>query len=125
MVCLDSNILIDFILGKKEIVEMVQNYKSNQGGISTTIINAYELRRNSNPKSAALVEYILQNIPIYGLDNASVQKAIEIYKKMRKFGSLPEELDIIIAAIAISNGETLVTADKGLKLLSDEGVLVI
>ena len=113
MVCLDTNIIIDFLKQKKEIIEKIENIKKNDYEISTTTINTFELfkgiSKKGDTKEIKLLKDFLSHIFVLDFDFKSSIKAAEIFENLRKKGELIDPLDMQIASIVISNNETLLT----------------
>lgn len=108
MVCLDSDIIINFLRKDKEAIRKISQLKSEE--LTTTSINAFEiligfLRFN---KSEEGYEFI-KNLRILNFDFSASQKAAEISEMLRKDGMTVDLLDLMIASIAITNNEKLLT----------------
>jgi len=101
---IDTNIFIDIFRGNKNTLEYVESLKEN---IATTIINKYELMRG-NIKIKNIFDYIT----VYNFTENEAEKAAELYLYLKNAGKLINELDIIIAAIAKTNNEKILTKDK-------------
>jgi len=113
MVCLDSDILIDFLRNKSYAVEKVKELSERNVEISTTSINTFELIKGamrSNQVDAMEVVYsLISNLKVLDFDFNASKKASEIFEELRRGGNLIDPLDLIIASIAIVNGETFLT----------------
>jgi len=128
VVCLDSDIIIDFL--RKEKSAVFEIGKMNEGGVelSTTSISAFELLKGNTSLSQRsdkeALEGLLKTIKIYDFNLKSSRKAAEIFNNLKEEGNLIELPDIMIASIAMSNSESLLTNNKkhfqrieGLRLL--------
>jgi tRNA(fMet)-specific endonuclease VapC len=87
---------------------------------STTMISAYELLKGAylsarSKENLAKVHELLANIRILDLTLQSCQQASVIYQDLRKTGSLIGEFDVLIAAIAQTYNETIITRDEHFK----------
>lgn len=112
MVCLDSDVIISFLKNNKEAVEKVMNLQENEIEISTTSINSFEIYRgfvSYKTDSVDKFEKFLSNIKILNFNLNSSKKAAEIFEELKEKGMLLDLADIMIAAIAIVNKETLLT----------------
>ncbi|MDE1856897.1 MAG: type II toxin-antitoxin system VapC family toxin [Candidatus Micrarchaeota archaeon] len=109
MAILDTNILIDYLHGRDKTGWMVERL-SESGEIAITSINKYELLKKfpREPKLASL----LDQMKIYPFDDAASSKAAELWQELRKVGKSIDEMDLLIAAIALANDEILFTEDK-------------
>ena len=115
MVCLDSDVLINFLRKDKITIELFERLKKEGRSLSTTSINSFELLKGipklSNMDKKRVLEF-LNNFEIYDFEFESSKKAAEIFETLKSKGDLIELPDIMIASIAIANGETLVTMNK-------------
>jgi len=109
MICLDSNLIIDFLRNQEEAVVCVEALTKEN--VVTTIINVYELKsgiwamKNANYQSRLEnSNNLLSRIRILGLDSASVDKSAGIFGELSREGKVIEDLDILIAGICLVNG---------------------
>jgi tRNA(fMet)-specific endonuclease VapC len=117
MTILDTDILIALLKGTQEAKEKIGLLEQQGTQISTTIITAYELLKGaqiSNKAQYNLVKIreLLSNITILELSYNAIETASEIYGELRKTGSVIGEFDILIAAIARTLNEELLTKDE-------------
>ena len=120
MTCLDTDVLVSLLKGKSSAVETISNLENSEGVLFTTSITSYELvkgayissKQNSNLK---LVKDLLSNLNILNLNEEVIYTAGKIYRDLRKKGKPIGEFDILIAAICISNNETLISNDAHFK----------
>src|SRR3989344_3245407 len=111
MVCLDSDIIISFLRKDQKTIQLLEELRDEEE-LSTTSINSFELLKG-----------IPTNFKIYNFEFESAEKAAEIFDNLKSKGEQIDLADILIASIAITNDETLVTKNlnhferiKGLKL---------
>ncbi len=113
MVCIDSDVIIDFLRNEKKAVNRIKQLKEKKIKLATTSINTFELTKGalrSNQKNAGkLLSEFLVNFEILSFDFEASEKAAEIYEDLRKKGNIIDPLDLIIASIALANNETLLT----------------
>lgn len=112
---LDTNIVSEILRGDKIVVENFNAALLADSEIYICSIVYYEIVRGL--KSAGKFKVLRNFMELYGnlphltLDNGdAVEKAIEIYVQLHK-GKLIEDDDIFIAATALVNDCTLVTAN--------------
>ena len=55
----------------------------------------------------------------------AAKQAAEIFNRLKEKGKLINENDMLIAAIAMANKETLITGDKDFGEIGDDGIIVI
>ncbi len=117
MVVLDSDILIAALRNshdaQNKILELGKNNK-----LRTTSINALELfegaRRSSKIEEKMRQVYgVLDNLEVLRLDVVAANAASEILTGLRKVGQLVDIFDILIAAIAIANQDSVATRNIG------------
>jgi len=127
-VCLDTDILIDLLRNKQEVVKWI-NENQEKVTLATTIINVFELycgiyNYEFPEKKIEAVEELLSTLIILDLSLDIVQNASKEYGKLRKEGQLIGNEDLLIGATAFSAGFVLKTNNKkhferikGLKLI--------
>ncbi|MBX8644886.1 MAG: type II toxin-antitoxin system VapC family toxin [Thermoplasmata archaeon] len=114
MVVLDTNVVIDSLHGDSRVIDAIDTY-SEGGKLSITVVNQYELLRGLIPEDEQGNERLrefLSSLIIHTLGEKEINCSAEIYQKLKERGKHVNELDIIIAGIAISNSERLLTSDK-------------
>ena len=128
---LDTNVISDFMRNDKNVVQNMNNALENGDSIYICSIVYYEIVRGLKAagKFKRLREFNIfyENYDKLYLDRdnyKTIDKAIEIYIQLHK-GKQIEDDDIFIAATAIVNDCTLVTANvkhfervEGLKLIN-------
>ena len=124
---LDSDILIYFLKGEKEVIEKVLTLQNDE--LYITIINYTELLYgiyNSNKISQNKEKILpfLDNFKILQFDKKASEIFAKLKTKLKKQGKIIADMDIMIASIAISNKATLYTNNlkhfnrvDGLKIL--------
>ncbi|MEK6829703.1 MAG: type II toxin-antitoxin system VapC family toxin [Nanoarchaeota archaeon] len=127
MVCLDTDVFINILRNNERTISIIKEIqKTNQ--MTTTVINNFELwkgfyRTKSVRDEKAIIE-LLDIISLLEFDEKASKKAAEIFEYLRKKGKTVDALDVMIASIAITNNEPLLTFNKkhfenipGLKLM--------
>ena len=112
MVCLDSDIIIEFLKNDKVILNKINDLQKNKKDISTTSINTFEVFRGFiNFKSDSLDRFnaFLSNLKIYNFNLSSSKKAAEIFEDLKSRGKILDLADIMTASIAITNNEPILT----------------
>ena len=111
---LDSNVVSDILRGDPEVMHHFEAAKKNGDTLYIPSIVYYEIVRGLKAagKSRKLMAFhILYNSADHlPLDTDAIEKAVEIYIRLRK-GQNIEDNDIYIAAISMVNGCTLITAN--------------
>ena len=111
MVVLDSTFLIDFLKNKPSAVSKVKSFSDQ---VYTTRLNIFELLvgayRKNNEHELSVVLDLAHSINILELDDKSALKAAQIQAELMQKGEMSPEIDVLIASIALSNGDkTIVT----------------
>jgi predicted nucleic acid-binding protein len=124
---LDSDILIYFLKGEKEVIKKVLSLQNDE--LYITIINYTELLYgiyNSNKISQNKEKILpfLDNFKILQFDKNASEIFAKLKTKLKKQGKIIADMDLMIASIAISNKATLYTNNlkhfnriDGLKIL--------
>ena len=125
---LDTNALISIIEKKNpKILKHLNEAVLRQDEISTTILNYYELLRGASATTNAkygvdLKKYLNEGITVISkISQRDAQSAAGIYQKIRKKinekKTTPSDVDIIMAAIALSMDATIVSHDDDFRLM--------
>ena len=115
--CLDSNVVSDILRGDSAVMRHFEVAKKNNDELFIPSIVYYEivrgLRAASKIRKLTAFQFLYDTVkPLY-LDQddlTTMEKAVEIYLQLHK-GQMIEDNDIYIAAIAMVNNCTLVTAN--------------
>ena len=105
MICLDSNVIIDFLKGKKEAVEII---KKHQNKIITTEITAFEvlfgifIKQKLNERENA--KEFFDSLEVLAFDQGCAKISAEIMVSSIKSGFTIDQNDCFIAGIMIKNG---------------------
>jgi len=122
-IVLDSDILIYFLKGKKDIVNKVLSF--NEDNLYITIINYTELlfgvyNSQKIESNYQKVYPFLQNFNILYFDKKSAEIFAQLKSKLKKDGNIIADMDLMIASITISNEAVLFTNNlKHFKRLED------
>ncbi len=120
MVVLDTNIIIDFLDGKQEVVEALSKY--NNFELATTFVNQYELLKY---KKKSHFEEALKNLTIYHSSESAILASSESYKLLKEKGKLISDNDLLIFGVCLANNEMLLTRDGDFKNLQSDRVILI
>ncbi len=117
MALLDTTLLIDFLRGKEEAIEVILSAESLS--LATTEINVFELVTGAYLGKREVKEHLermfamLSRLTVLPLDRKASLRAGEIAGTLAKEGKMVEEMDGLIAGIALANGITeIITANK-------------
>ena len=123
MVVLDTSIVIDYLRGEKEVLEVVENF--SKAKFSITFITEYELLKYRGDEVKKVFNEILTRFVICHSDDKSAVLAAEIYKNLEAKGNLINENDILIAGISLSKNDILITRDRDFEKINHKNIIVI
>jgi tRNA(fMet)-specific endonuclease VapC len=111
MVCIDSDVLINFLRNREDAKEIIKGLIEQEIELSTTTINTFELYKGlkkikDNPSSLIIA---LANFKILNFDINASKRAAEITNYLESKGEIIDIADIMIASVVITNNETLLT----------------
>lgn len=109
---LDTNIISFYLKGDERLKEKVSG---NIYSIAISIISYYEIVSgfksiNAN-KRINEFEKFCELVDIVNLDKTSILSSCEIYSSLKKSGGLIDDIDILIAGIALSNNLVFITGN--------------
>lgn len=112
----DTNILSFFFRNQVKVVERFQAYLKEHSKISISIITYYEIisglkHRDAQKQLASFFEFASYHI-VLPLTTDSSHISSDIYASLRKKGTPVDDIDILIAGIAIANNLTLATNNR-------------
>ena len=116
MTIIDTNVMIPFLKGTPEAVNKVHEV-SNKSHVLITVITAYELlkgaRLSSKPQeNLEDVKKAISNMQVLDFSIEACEEASSIFCELKKSGKMISEFDILIAAIAKTNGEAILSQDQ-------------
>ncbi len=107
---LDTNIISYYLKGIESLKDKIS---SNIDLLSISIISYYEivsgLQSIDVTKMITEFEKFCELIDTINLDKASILASCKIYASLKKSGKLIDDIDILIAGIALSNNLVMVT----------------
>ena len=107
---LDTDTISYYLRGSQSVKEHFIKY---QYELASTSINYAELmfglKKRDNKKYLPTVEMIFQNIKIYDFDKKSATVFSTLKATMQKRGIVVADMDLMIASIALANGEKLIS----------------
>jgi len=113
MTLIDTSVIIDFIAGNEKIVSLIRELADTEE-IKTTSITEYELLKHKSNLKRQLAEEFLSEITVYPFDGAAAKEAAMLFKELQDAGKMINENDLLIAGIALSHDEVLLTRDQKL-----------
>lgn len=110
---IDTDILSGFFRGHEGIVSRFSRYLAVYSKINLTIITYYEIlsglkHKDAHKQLSTFLTFAKDN-NIVLLTEESVTCSAEIYAQMRKQGTPIDDIDLLIAGVALANDWVLVT----------------
>ena len=114
-ILIDTDILIDFLRGDKNTVELIKGISVQR--LLTTDINAFELYHGAYKSRNRLanisdVENLLSSLEVLGTNRESMKKAGELIANLNNKGKPVDIADLFIASICLVNSASLLTRNK-------------
>ncbi|MEW6609673.1 MAG: type II toxin-antitoxin system VapC family toxin [bacterium] len=128
-VLVDTDILSLFFRNQDNVVSNFKKYLNQYEKINLSIITYYEILsglkyRDASKQLDSFLEFTKHNT-VLSLTKESVMISSDLYTNLRKKGRLIDDIDILIAGVALSNNLVLVTNNeehfrniKGLEILN-------
>jgi predicted nucleic acid-binding protein len=119
---LDTDIIVALLKGEPEALEKIRTLEEKGDTLSTTIVTVYELLKgaylSSKPQENLMkIRDSISTLQVLELTFNACEEASKIHRDLKKTGYMVGEFDILIAAIANTNDETIVTRDEQFELI--------
>ncbi|MBW6534307.1 MAG: type II toxin-antitoxin system VapC family toxin [Mariniphaga sp.] len=113
---IDTDILSYYFKGDKTVVENFEIYLQRYDSISISLITYYEiigglLAKNALKQLRIFDDFLMDNLVI-PLSESSVRISAELYSTLRQSGKIIDDIDLLIAGVAIENEMILVTNNE-------------
>ena len=113
---IDTDILSYYFKGDKTVVENFEIYLQHYDSISISLITYYEiigglLAKNALKQLHIFDDFLIDNL-IIPLTESSVKISAELYSALRQSGKIIDDIDLLIAGVAIENDMILVTNNE-------------
>ena len=115
-VLIDTDILSYYFKGDKVVVSNFEKYLQQYDLIEISLITYYEiagglLAKNALKQLNVFEDFVFDNLVIPMTEN-SAKISAELYSTLRQGGNIVDDIDLLIAGIAIDNDMTLVTNNE-------------
>lgn len=131
MYLVDSDVLINFLKGEKEAVEIIKKLQNQP--LYVSVISVGEILEGlmdaKNKKKLTFFKEILKIVTIVNIDYTTMEKFAEIRKSLRQKGLLIDNFDLLIASSCLTCDLIIVTHNishfkrvPGLKLYTSSPV---
>jgi len=115
-VLLDTDILSYFFKGNKKVISHVEKYLMVFDVIEFSLITYYEIMSGllacNAEKQLSVFENFAKDNLIIPVTESSAKRSSKLYASLRKTGSMVDDIDLLIAGIAIENDMILVTNNE-------------
>ncbi|MBN3910854.1 MAG: type II toxin-antitoxin system VapC family toxin [Nostoc sp. NMS1] len=113
---IDTDILSLFFRGNTNVVAQFQNYLITYRQINISIITYYEILSglkhcDAQKQLALFLEFVAQNT-VLPLTEQSVTLSADIYANLRLQGIPIDDIDLLIAGVAIANNLVMITHNQ-------------
>jgi tRNA(fMet)-specific endonuclease VapC len=117
MVCLDTTFLVDLARARPEAEKKLRYYLENDERITTTPINAAELfdgaySTKSRKTEIQRVRGLLEHLELLEISLAVSEKYGRLVNELKDKGSPIGDLDTLIASIAVTHRQILLTRNR-------------
>lgn len=116
-VLIDTDILSYYFKGNKTVIKNFEIYLQHYDLIEISIVTYYEilgglLSKNALKQLSIFENFVIDNLVI-PMTDASAKISAELYSTLRQSGKIVDDIDLLIAGIAIENDLILVTNNEG------------
>lgn len=113
-VIIDTDVIVDVLRGKEKVVAFVADLEKRGLTLSTTSVNAFELfygayKSKKKLQNLAAARKLLGRMVIFKMGLRSAEKAGQIYADLEAAGQQIGLRDVMVGAIAIVRGCSVVT----------------
>lgn len=114
MTCLDTDFIIDLLRRKPAAERKLEDLMVEGDKLTTTPLNASELYKGAYSSSrpieeAKKVRHLLDTLDILGFSVAASETFGKLSIELQRKGNDIGDFDLLIASIALTHGETLLT----------------
>lgn len=118
-ILVDTDILSLFFRNNQDVVSNFEAYLKKHEKINLSIITYYEVlsglkHRDALKQMDLFIKFAGHN-SILPLTEESVTISADLYARLRKAGQMLDDIDIIIAGVAIANNLVFVTRNNAIK----------
>jgi len=112
---IETSVIIDYLKGKEEAKRLIDSLKGDLSSSYFCLAELFEgvMRVNEPDKhEEAILIYFASLTNIYSLDMRTVKKFGELRARLKKEGTIIEDIDLFLAATCLVYDLTLVTFNK-------------
>ncbi len=114
MKILDTDVVIEILRGNDRVIECRQQTPDEVGITWITVCElAYGAAKSRFPdRNQILIAEFLATVPVIGLDLSSAEHFGQIKARLEREGNILADADLLIAAITLACGASLVTGNQ-------------
>ena len=115
-IVVDTDVLIDLLREKDDAVKNIRELEKNEE-LATTDINVFELyfgayNSHKKDKNLSSTRGLLKNLTLLHTTEEAMETGGKIYSDMKAKGKSIDIRDVLIAAITLQNGDSLLTRNR-------------
>ncbi len=115
-IIVDTDVLIDLLREKEDAVKKIKELEKNEG-LATTDINAFELyfgayNSTKKDKNLSSTRGLLKNLTLLHTTEEAMETGGRIYSDMKAKGKSIDIREVLIAAITLQKGASLLTRNR-------------
>ena len=108
---LDTTVLVDFLNGRREAVDLVDSLAHRGNQLGVCCVSVAELYAGTDRNRRAAVDRLIEAMNYHDVSLAAAQEAGRYRYEFARRGTALSTTDTLIAATAIAEGATLITAN--------------
>jgi predicted nucleic acid-binding protein len=108
---LDTTVLIDHLRGRPHVRGRIRDLNAQGHALGICAINVTEVFSGALPEEQAASEALLSSLVLWDIDYATAVRAGEIRHEMRRSKKELSVPDALVAAVAVVQSATLITAN--------------
>lgn len=112
MIVADTDVLIDFLRGRRPVADRV-DLELSTGALATTTVTAFELRSGArSQRESEVVETLLGALEVLPFDAGAAARAAGVRTKLEADGTPIGMADYLIAGICLARSAILLTRNR-------------
>ena len=108
---LDSTVLIDYLRGRRDVIDRVQSLAQEGHGLGICAVNVAEVFGGMLEHERGFTERFLSWLDYVDISYETARAAGELQAELKRAGKKADLPDTLIGAVALTNGATLLTAN--------------
>lgn len=128
MIALDTNVLIELEKGNKNMLSIINKLRQKYSSPSLPFPVFSEYYYGYLKKGRKGIQAALKRLEVFELLHSTKKSSTtfaEIKYRLEKAGRMLSDMDVLIAALCIDNGATLVTFDKQFEKVDELDKIVL